>query len=90
MTVEQHQALLEVLANIKGKFILSGYPSDLYTEFESRHGCHRQEINIDNKASSKKTKDRKTECLWTNFIPNRGINSLNAKPVNIHNSKEGK
>ena len=67
ITVEQHRELLDVLTNIEGKFILSGYPSGLYEEFAQRHGWQRQDILIDNKASSKKTKDRKTECLWTNY-----------------------
>lgn len=67
MTPEQHEELLEVLAGIEGKFILSGYPSKLYDEWAYLDDWRCDEIQIDNKASGKKTKDIKTECLWMNF-----------------------
>lgn len=67
MTLEQHGILLYTLSHIKGKFILSGYPSKMYIEAEELAGWHRKDILIDNKASSKKEKDLKTECLWYNF-----------------------
>jgi DNA adenine methylase len=66
MRTEQHAELLKTLGGIEGKFILSGYPSELYRRFEDRYGWRCDEIKIDNKASSKKTKDIKTECLWMN------------------------
>ena len=67
MTEAQHRELLDVLAGITGKFMLSGYPSDLYRQWEVRHGWNRHEFLIDNKASSGKVKETKTECLWCNF-----------------------
>lgn len=67
MTEEQHRALLLTLALVKGKFILSGYPSKLYDEFATRHGWRCQTVEIDNKASSAKSKEKKTECLWMNY-----------------------
>ena len=67
MTLEQHQELLEVLAVIKGKFILSGYHNPLHDHWAEEHGFRCVEIEIDNKASSKKTKDTKVECLWMNY-----------------------
>jgi DNA adenine methylase len=66
MTLEQHRELLAVLAAIKGKFILSGYHNRLYDQWADKHGFRCVEIEIDNKASSKKTKDKKVECLWKN------------------------
>lgn len=66
MTLEQHRKLLEVLAAIKGKFILSGYHNRLYDQWATSHDYRCVEIEIDNKASSKKTKDKKVECLWKN------------------------
>jgi DNA adenine methylase len=69
MTVEQHRRLLECLSRIQGKFVLSGYPSGLYSEFKARFGWHLVEITIDNKASSKKEKPQKTECLLMNYQP---------------------
>ena len=67
MTEEQHGELLDVLASIQGKFLLSGYPSHLYSSWELRHGWNRHEFIIDNKAASGKVKEKKTECLWCNF-----------------------
>ena len=67
MTEAQHRELLDVLAGIAGKFMLSGYPSDLYRQWEVRHGWNRHDFLIDNKAASGKVKETKTECLWCNF-----------------------
>lgn len=68
MDENQHMTLLKVLEDIEGKFILSGYRSSLYQIFEdSNPHWRRVEIEIDNKASSKATKETKTECLWMNF-----------------------
>jgi DNA adenine methylase len=67
MTEAQHRSLLDALAGIEGKFMLSGYPSELYGEWESKHGWKRHEYLIDNKAASGAVKEVKTECLWCNF-----------------------
>lgn len=67
MTYEQHVALLDLLPTIQGKFMLSGYRSSLYDERAAAHGWRRIEKRIDNKASSKKVKDVKIECLYMNY-----------------------
>jgi len=67
MTQDQHRELLDVLAGVEGKFMLSGYPSELYQEWELRHGWKRHDYLIDNKAAAGKVKEKKTECLWCNF-----------------------
>ena len=67
MTEDQHRELLDVLAGIAGRFMLSGYPSELYSQWEQRHGWKRHEFLIDNKAAAGKVKETKTECLWCNF-----------------------
>jgi DNA adenine methylase len=67
MEYHEHEALLETLGGIQGKFILSGYRSFLYDDNECLYGWRRDEIKIDNKASGKKEKDIKTECLWMNY-----------------------
>lgn len=67
MTREQHIDLLESLTKIEGRFILSSYPSELYSMYAERHGWRCSEIKIDNKASSAKVKEKKTECLWFNY-----------------------
>jgi len=52
---------------LKGKFILSGYPSELYEIVSKAQGWYRADIEIDNKASSSKKKKKKIECLWANY-----------------------
>lgn len=67
MNDSDHRRLLETLAAIEGRFLLSGYHSQLYDDFADVHGWHRRECEIDNKASSAKEKEKKVECLWMNF-----------------------
>ena len=67
LTDQQHQELLDVLAGIRGMFVLSGYPSELYGTWAQQHGYRCEQIEIDNKASSAKRKEKKTECIWMNF-----------------------
>lgn len=67
MTDEDHSGLLETLGGIRGKFLLSGYPHEMYTEAANRYGWQRIDIKIDNKASSQKVKPRKIECIWKNY-----------------------
>ena len=67
MTEDEHCQLLETLAEIEGRFLLSGYRSELYNEFASKHGWVRHEREVDLKSSSKKAKERRMECVWTNY-----------------------
>lgn len=69
MTAEQHEHLLNTLAMIQGKFMLSGYHSQLYDQWQvcASNGFRCHERTIDNKASSKKTKDKRIECVWCNY-----------------------
>jgi DNA adenine methylase len=67
MSAEQHRELLETLASIKGRFVLSGYPSKLYAEFAKRHGWNTDVKRIDNKSSKADAKEIKDETLWMNF-----------------------
>lgn len=54
---EQHKELLDILSNIKGKFILSGYDSPDYQDLLFRR------VEFDSKSQQQKTK----EVLWMNF-----------------------
>jgi DNA adenine methylase len=65
MTEAEHRELLDVLLACKGKVMLSGYPSRLYSTMLT--GWTRHEFNIANHASGAKQKGRETECLWVNF-----------------------
>lgn len=67
MSEEDHRQLLMACAEIKGRFLLSGYRSNLYDDFAKTYGWNRHEKVISNNASSAKVKPRKTECVWTNY-----------------------
>ena len=67
MSRDDHIALQKLLATIKGKFLLSGYRSDLYdiAALECGWDCH--EFKIPNCAAGGDKKRTMTECVWTNF-----------------------
>jgi DNA adenine methylase len=67
MSTAEHTRLLKVLAGIQGKFLLSGYRSDLYDHHATVHGWDRKDFDMANHASGGKTKRRMVECLWGNF-----------------------
>lgn len=67
MTASEHKELLNCLNNIKGKFVLSGYRSVMYDNHADEHGWNRVDFEIDNKASGKKKKEVKVECVWMNY-----------------------
>lgn len=67
MTPEDHFALLELLSDIKGKFSLSGYHSDMYDEAAKVMGWRCVEKRIANHSSGSKEKPTMTECLWMNY-----------------------
>ena len=68
-TEKDFENLLEVLSKIKGKFLLSSYPSALLLRFTKKHGWYtkriRQPLSI--ATSSKVKRRRKTEVLTANF-----------------------
>jgi DNA adenine methylase len=65
MTEDQHAQLLGVICRCKGKVLLSGYPSDLYTRQLSN--WNRHDIEIPNQAAWGKAKRVMTEVVWRNF-----------------------
>lgn len=67
MTFQQHHDLLVQLSAIKGKFILSGYRSELYDAISKSEEWRRVDFDLPNQASSAKVKERKTECCWMNY-----------------------
>jgi DNA adenine methylase len=68
-TREDFIALLKVLTNIKGKFILSSYPSDELSLYTKEFGWHTKTIEQLVTANQTKTKKNKTktEVITTNF-----------------------
>lgn len=67
MSHEDHIDLLDALASIKGRFMLSGYDCPLYQDALDLCGWRKIEKEIPNHASGKKTKEIKRECLWMNY-----------------------
>ncbi len=67
MTDEQHKELLACLSAIKGRFLLSGYRSELYDLASEKHGWRREDLNISNHAAGGKTKKIMTESVWMNY-----------------------
>lgn len=67
MTFEQHENLLQVLGKIQGKFLLSGYDSDLYAKYKSIYRWLRHDFSLPNNSAGGKEKRRMVECVWMNF-----------------------
>lgn len=67
MSEAEHVTLLESLSRIKGRFLLSGYPSKVYSDWARENGLYVATKEIDNKSSGAATKAIKTECLWMNY-----------------------
>jgi DNA adenine methylase len=65
MTEADHRDLLDLIRQVKGKVILSGYPSRLYDDALSDWSRHT--FDLPNNAAGGKTKGRETEVLWCNF-----------------------
>ncbi len=67
MQHECHEKLLTTLSEVKGKFVLSGYPSKLYDWHANHNGWRRTVIEVPNNAAGGKEKRRMEECLWMNY-----------------------
>lgn len=67
---DSHRELLAALAGISGRFILSGYRSQMYDEAATAAGWARLDFDIANHAAGAgRGKRRMTECVWCNFEP---------------------
>lgn len=67
MTRKDHIKLLNVLCKVQGRFLLSGYRSDLYDKYARIFEWKRHEFEIANHAAGGKNKRRMIECVWTNY-----------------------
>ncbi len=67
-TEADYEALLSLLAGIKGKFLLSSYPTDMLDGFIRKHGWHsiKRELFVTVNAKSGNPK-KKTEVLTANY-----------------------
>jgi DNA adenine methylase len=64
-----HVHLLELLSQVKGKFVLSGYSCKEYDAFSERLGWHRISWKIANHSAGGKAKRQMVEVCWMNFKP---------------------
>jgi DNA adenine methylase len=65
MSSASHCELLELIRTVRGKVMLSGYPSELYDS--SLADWNRHIFDLPNNAAAGKAKERETEVLWCNF-----------------------
>ncbi len=67
MSEADHHLLLTTLQHVRGRFLLSGYHSELYDRIATNNNwsCHEKKIN--NHAAGGKTKRIMTEVIWRNF-----------------------
>lgn len=69
-TIEDFEMLLKTLSEIKGKFMLSSYPSPILKDYTTKMGWHQMEIksgvSVAN-SNSKKGQKVKTEVITTNY-----------------------
>ena len=64
MTAEDHRQLLDLLNEVQGAVLLSGYRSDLYDAALLPPKWERFEFNLPNNAASGDVKRRMVECVW--------------------------
>jgi len=65
MSRVDHCELLDVIRSVRGKIMLSGYPSDLYDA--ALVDWNRHTFDLPNNAAAGRSKARETEVLWCNF-----------------------
>lgn len=75
-TEADFEALLQLLSTIKGKFLLSSYPSEMLTQYTDRHGWHTLQrellVTVNAKGGNHK---KKIEVLTANYpITDKGGN----------------
>ena len=62
-TIEMYNDLLTTLSGLKGKFLLSSYPSPILAEYTERNGWYQKEL-IKNKCANH---GKKIEVLTANY-----------------------
>lgn len=74
MTEADHAELLNRLVSkrfsggaLEGKFMLSGYRSELYDSYAKKFGWTRRDFELPNNSAGGKAKRRMIECVWCNF-----------------------
>lgn len=69
-SIDDYERLLKTLSEVKGKFLLSSYPSEILTKYAKQFGWHQKQIeqgvSIAN-ANSTKPQKRKIEVMTFNY-----------------------
>lgn len=66
-TLENFRSLLDVCANMKGKFILSSYPEAVLQEYRILHNWKTEDHEKNLAVGQRKEPKKKTECLTWNY-----------------------
>ena len=72
MTDKDHENLLNLVINVKGKVILSGYDSELYERLLNQPGWCRVSLGMRPKTVAKKIGEKRLygeEWVWCNYVP---------------------
>jgi len=68
MSDEDHIDLLNILQDIEGKFLLHGYPNEIYSEYIIRNNWNVKEFEVSKSSSSSKIKPKAVELVITNYL----------------------
>ena len=66
-TFDDIEELLNVLACLKGKFLLSNYPIEIIEKYSVKNGWHQRKFKMPLCASKKAVKPTKIEVLTANY-----------------------
>ncbi|MBQ4818890.1 DNA adenine methylase [Aquimarina sp. MMG016] len=76
-------SLLNLLANIKGKFLLSSYPSDILFKYSKKNKWYSQSIEQTVSVTKGKRDKKKTEVFTANYDITKMNTSLNGNNKNL-------
>ena len=69
MTKDDHEHLLKLLSTLEGRFLLHGYPSELYDDFAEENDWFSEEMTVKKHSSSSQEKPSAIEKVWMNYDP---------------------
>lgn len=72
-TMDQYKELLNLLTGIKGKFLLSNYPSDILAEYTQANGWYSNEMDKPNLLCSKNGKRNREVLVWNYELHKGGL-----------------
>lgn len=67
-TIEDFEALLKMLSKIKGKFLLSSYPSEILDKYRNKHKWSYKTFEQQLSACGADKKKRKVEAVTANYL----------------------